>query len=166
MDVTTVFNADELSALLSAPAVASAIIALASPSGPIGTVKEATASATALAALVQTPVENELLAGLGAYLKAQMDNRDELKEQMDLKLDPKDPELKAKMFGKLGALNEALTKVSAEDAAAYKQWTYTVAVKAAEAGKEGAFLGIGGVKVSDEEKAALAEIAKTLGIEA
>jgi len=38
-----------------------------------------------------------------------------------------------------------------------------IAAKVAEASTEGGFLGFGGVKVSDAEKATLADIAKALG---
>jgi hypothetical protein len=41
----------------------------------------------------------------------------------------------------------------------YKQWVYQVAVDAANAAKEDDFLGICGKRVSDEETAALNEIA-------
>ena len=43
-------------------------------------------------------------------------------------------------------------------AAGYKAWLREIARKVAEAGTEGGFLGFGGVKVSEAEKAALADI--------
>jgi hypothetical protein len=49
------------------------------------------------------------------------------------------------------------------DAPAFKAWLNGVAAKVAEASTEGGFLGFGGVKVSDAEKATLADIAKALG---
>jgi hypothetical protein len=50
------------------------------------------------------------------------------------------------------------------DATAFKAWLGHIAQVVAEAGTEGGFLGFGGVKVSDKEKATLAEINKFLGI--
>ena len=47
--------------------------------------------------------------------------------------------------------------------AAFTAWLWRVARKSAEAGKEGGFLGFGGVAVSDAEKATLEEIATALG---
>jgi hypothetical protein len=44
------------------------------------------------------------------------------------------------------------------DAAGYKQWVWDAAVAAANAGKEGGFLGIGGEVVSAGEQAALDQI--------
>jgi hypothetical protein len=52
------------------------------------------------------------------------------------------------------------------DAAAFKTWLRTISQKVAEASSEGGFLGIGGVQVSDAEKATLADIAKALGTSA
>ena len=49
------------------------------------------------------------------------------------------------------------------DAAAFKTWLRGISQKVAEAAVEGGFLGFGGVKVSDAEKATLDDIAKALG---
>ena len=50
-----------------------------------------------------------------------------------------------------------------DDAAAFKAWLCTISQKVAAASVEGAFLGFGGQRVSDAEKATLADIAKSLG---
>ncbi len=57
------------------------------------------------------------------------------------------------------------TKSNPDEAAGYKQWVLQVAQATAEAGKEGGFLGIGAVRVSDKEKAALAKLKTTLGLD-
>ena len=48
------------------------------------------------------------------------------------------------------------------DAAAFKNWLRQIGLSVAEAATEGGFLGIGGVAVSDAEKATLAEISSAL----
>lgn len=48
------------------------------------------------------------------------------------------------------------------DAPGFKAWLNTISEKVAEASSEGGFLGIGGVQVSDKEKATLADISKAL----
>ena len=58
-------------------------------------------------------------------------------------------------------LNE---KCPPEEAAGFKQWLMTIAQEVAEADKEGSHFGIGGVRVTDKEKAALAEIESFLGL--
>ena len=57
-------------------------------------------------------------------------------------------------------------KATPEEAAEIKAWLYDVSVKAANAAKEGGFLGFGGEKVSENEKVALQEIAGQLGVPA
>jgi hypothetical protein len=63
-------------------------------------------------------------------------------------------------------LREALSllnaKGSPEDLDAYKRFVVGVAQAAAEAHKEGGFIGIGGKQISDEEQAALDEIKAVL----
>lgn len=62
------------------------------------------------------------------------------------------------------AASAANSGADASDAAAYRQWVHDIATAAAEAAKEGDILGIGGVRVNDAEKAALADIAEALGV--
>jgi hypothetical protein len=63
-------------------------------------------------------------------------------------------------------LREALRlmseKGSAEDVDSYKRFVVAVAQAAAEAHKEGGFIGIGGKRISEDEKAALDEIRAAL----
>ena len=49
------------------------------------------------------------------------------------------------------------------DAAAFKTWLRSIGQNVAEAASEGSFLGFGGVRVSDAEKATLDDIAEALG---
>ena len=53
-----------------------------------------------------------------------------------------------------------------QDAAGFKAWLRTIGQNVADASSEGGFLGIGGVQVSDAEKATLADISKALGTRA
>jgi hypothetical protein len=53
-------------------------------------------------------------------------------------------------------------KGSADDVESYKRFVVDVARAAAEAHKEGGFIGIGGKQISDEEQAALDEIRAVL----
>ena len=69
----------------------------------------------------------------------------------------------------LAHLREVSTILDAKapgDAAAFKAWLRGISQKVAEASKEGSFLGIGGVQVSDAEKATLVDISKALGTSA
>jgi len=55
-------------------------------------------------------------------------------------------------------------KATAAERTGFRTWLMELAEATAEAGKEGGFLGIGAVRVSDQEKAALAELKKVLGL--
>ncbi len=58
----------------------------------------------------------------------------------------------------------AIAAKSPEEAEAYKNWLLSAAKRVSEAAKEGGFLGVGGVLVSEEEQKALEELAGTLGV--
>jgi len=69
----------------------------------------------------------------------------------------------------LAHLREVSTILDAKapgDAAAFMLWLRGISQKVAEASKESSFLGVGGVQVSDAEKATLADISKALGTSA
>ena len=58
----------------------------------------------------------------------------------------------------------AVAQKSPAEAEEYKRWLVTLAQKTAEAAKEGGFLGIGGTRVSEAEKAAITDLASALGV--
>ena len=65
----------------------------------------------------------------------------------------------------LGLDLEVLDRTStAEERAAFKGWLVEIAQATAEATKEGGFLGIGAVRVSEKEEMALATLRRELGI--
>ena len=55
-------------------------------------------------------------------------------------------------------------KASAGEADAYRKMLADVAEKAADASKEGGFLGFGGVRVSDKEQAFISEVKRAAGV--
>ncbi|HET6444744.1 MAG TPA: hypothetical protein VFI27_09220 [candidate division Zixibacteria bacterium] len=56
-------------------------------------------------------------------------------------------------------------RCSLEEATGFKQWLLDIAQAVAEADKEGSRFGIGGVRVTDKEQMALAEIRTALGLQ-
>ncbi len=65
----------------------------------------------------------------------------------------------------LGSVNAILTaKATPEEAASFRLWLLQAAEAAAEAAKEGGFLGIGAVRVSKGERAMLDRIREILGV--
>jgi hypothetical protein len=86
-------------------------------------------------------------------------SRDGLQEQLSGK---KPAELKSACIEILGKVDGILSAKAPADAAAFKTWLRQISQSVAEAATEGGFLGIGGVLVSDAEKATLAEISSAL----
>ena len=63
----------------------------------------------------------------------------------------------------LREVSKILDAKAPADAAAFKTWLRSIGQNVAEAASEGSFLGLGGVRVSDAEKATLDDIAEALG---
>ena len=80
--------------------------------------------------------------------------------------DTKDPEaIMQQIYAYVGGAAAIVDqKAGADEARGYKEWLLSVAQSVAEAGKEGGFLGIGAVRVSEQEKTVLDNYSKTLGL--
>jgi hypothetical protein len=74
----------------------------------------------------------------------------------------KPPEIKNKCIETLHQAAEILDAKAPADSAAFKGWLQQISQHVAEAAKEGGFLGVGGVPVSEAEKATLTEISSAL----
>lgn len=155
------FTPEEWDALMEGPMSAAMVIAVASPS-LFGAMKEAMSAAKNIAKATEAP-QDELMTALMAEFK----NRETAKEAQPELESRKDPaQAKAALMAKVqNAAAVANQKATAEEAKSYRNWLYQIAVDAANASKEGGFLGIGAVRVSDAEKAALHELATALGVE-
>lgn len=156
------FSAAEWNLLLQGATNVAMYISLASP-GVVDSIKESFAAAKAMASATQQTAPNELMGALVADFK----NMDALK-QAQPKFEIKDiASIKSQVLGAIRSAGQALdSKATGAEADYVKRWLYQIAVDAANAAKEGDFLGIGGKRVSDEETAALQEIAKTLNVTA
>ena len=139
-------------------------VTAAEPSGLWGMLKEALAGGVAMAAAKADPNTNELVKAVIADFETE-ESRAALQKALQSRFEgaktPADVVPRA-----LDVLREAslvLDTKAPADAPAFKAWLNDIALKVAEAASEGGFLGIGGVKVSDAEKATLADIATALG---
>lgn len=143
------FNAEEWSTIVEAPVLAGMRVVSAGRGGTIreslaiGKVytkaRQAQGQSELLDAIVSSPpaVDKQGLQGAGNIAAA---SNDRLREGIRL-------------------LNE---KAASEDVDAFKRFVADVAQAAAEAHKEGGFIGIGGKRVSDDEQAAIDEIEAVL----
>ena len=136
------------------------LITMASPS-ITDSVKESMAVANKIAGAVKSGTTSGLLG----ELLGELTNMDSFKQTRP---DFEGRDLDAVRSQAVDDVKEAaaLADRAGADGASYKQFVYDVAVAAAEAAKEGDIMGIGGVRVSDEEKAALAQLAQALGVQA
>jgi len=89
--------------------------------------------------------------------------RDGLKEKFT---SSKPEEIKAKCIETLRQVAEVVDAKAPADATAFKTWLRQISQHVAEAAKEGGFLGIGGVAVSEAEKATPTEISNALKLAA
>src|SRR5215468_10721341 len=155
------FTPDEWSVLLQSMIAVGTAVSAAEPSGLWGLLKESFAGGTALAKAKTDP-------GTNALIKAVVDDfntaegsaaRDALKNKFK---GNKPAEIKDKC---IETLREAAAIVDAKapgDSSAYKGWLQQISQHVAETSKEGGFLGVGGVPISEAEKATLTEISTAL----
>lgn len=76
----------------------------------------------------------------------------------------KSGDIKSRSIEALRETTALLDRKAPEQSNAVRTWLHEIGRRVAEASKEGGFLGFGGVKVSDAEKATLDEIARALNI--
>jgi hypothetical protein len=152
------FTPDEWRLILASPMLAGMAVTLADPSGIFGTLKEGFSGASALLSAKKDEGANAIARAIAADFdtpEGRTAARDGIKADMTGKTPA---ELKAQALDGLKKLNAILVAKAPEDAPAFRTWLKAIAVKAAEASSEGGFLGFGGVKISDAEKATLAEL--------
>ncbi|MCX7899637.1 MAG: hypothetical protein N2444_06080 [Methylocystis sp.] len=158
------FTADEWKKILEAPLLAGFAISAGDPSGFIGTLQEGLASAKALAAAKADPQATALIKAVVEDLLT-AEGRTAAREGVkNLVQGAQMGEIKARALTELKNTASLLDAKAPAEAGAFKNWLNDIANQVAEAGTEGGFLGFGGVKVSDTEKATLSEVAKALGV--
>jgi hypothetical protein len=144
------FNAEEWSQLLEGPALAGLIVITAERGGAI---RESISMAKAYNEARAAGTDDELLAEI-------LSSRPEV----DPRAYGTPEELREKGLERLRATMALLSeKATPEEVADYRRFALDVAKRAAEAHKEGGFLGIGGERVSEAEQKALDDVAAALG---
>ena len=136
-------------------------VTAAEPSGLWGMLKESMATAGALRSARSD--SNPLISAVVADLES-FEARGRVQDAIKLRFsDGKAPAIKAGAIEGLREVAMLVDRKAPQDAPAFKEWLARIGRDAAEASKEGGFLGFGGVAVSDNEKATLAEISAALG---
>ena len=155
------FTNEEWTVLLQTLANVTTYVITADPS-IVGAIREARALDKALREPSVSPAAQELVDSVLADLEQKSKNK-EKREPIEVKEGEDVRQVLRKSLEQAAALLNA--KCSPEEAAGFKQWLLDLATVVAKADKEGSHFGIGGVRVTDKEKTALAEVASTLGLE-
>ena len=160
------FTPDEWKLLLESAMMASIAITAAEPNGLWGLLQESFAGGAELAKAKMDPGADALIKAVVADFgtaEGRSITRDGLREKL---VGSKPAEIKAKCIETLRQVAGVVDTKAPGDATAFKSWLRQISQHVAEAAKEGGFLGIGGVAVSDAEKATLAEISSALKLAA
>lgn len=162
----TDFTSEEWSQVLGSVMMVGAAVTLADPSGLIGLTKEGFASGSTLVAARNDPKANALIKSVVSDFETS-EGRAAARDQMKSRLAGKQPpEMKRTILEALGQSTAIIDKKAPDDAPMFKAWLGQISERVANAASEGGFMGFGGVKVSDAEKATLEEVAKALKLSA
>jgi len=152
------FTSDEWWQLKQAPlAIAMYVSGADTRTGPVGTIKELSAPFDAAKKHIQNAPAGSLLLELLNEWATMLKKDDEETETPRIGAGPD-------LLSFITNVGKLLDAKAPADAKAVKDWLAHTAKLSAEAGKEGAVLGLGGEKVSDAEYKALSEVGIALGV--
>jgi hypothetical protein len=144
------FTAEQWDLLRKAPLFAGMIVMAASPSGPIGVLKESFAASAAL--------RNGLDAAQGELTKLlAIDLRQNINVH---KADSFDPDaLRSEALAVCREVSVLLSqKATEQEASEFKTWLLSIAREVAQAAREGGFLGFGGVEITEAEASTIDQL--------
>jgi hypothetical protein len=157
------FTPDEWKRILGSTMLTGMVVTIADRSGLFGMLQEGLAGGSAMAEAQRDPNSNSLVRAVVADFltsEGRTAARDDIKSILAGTTSSADAQAKAvDALKQVGALLDAKAPA---DATAFKAWLQSIGDRTAKASSEGGFLGIGGVTVSDSEKAALDQIANAL----
>ena len=160
------FTPDEWKLLLESVMMAGIAVSAAEPSGLWGLLKESFAEGKALMTAKLDPGADALIKAVVADFET-ADGRSIARDGLTEKFTGSKPgEIKAKCIETLRQAGAVVDAKAPGDAAAFTGGLRQISQHLAEASKEGGFLGIGGVPVSEAEKATLNEISSALTLAA
>jgi hypothetical protein len=158
------FTPEEWKLVLSSPMLAGLAVTIAEPSGIWGMLKESMASANALIAAGKDAKASPLMKALLADMETS-EGRGIARDEVSSGLKGKSPaEIKELVIAKLNQAGKILDAKAPNEAPVFKSWLKHVADQVAESASEGGVLGFGGTKVTDNEKATIAEVGKALNV--
>ncbi len=148
------FTEDEWRRIVRAPFVAGMAISLADPGGPIEATKETMAT---LKTATSPPSREQLLAEVALEIQAMVQEKHSPLSGYRPTGDGAPPG--EQVLEELRAVQAVVAaKAAPEEVAAFGRWLVAAAQAAAEAAKEGGFMGFGAVLVSEREEAMLDQV--------
>jgi hypothetical protein len=152
------FSQEEWVRVRRAPFVAGMAISLADPGGPIEAAKEGMAT---IKSATDPPSREQLLADIALDIQAMTQQK---QNPLSGFKPTKDVRAGVQVLDELRAVSEIVSsKATPEETAAFGQWLVATAQAAADAAKEGGFMGFGAVQVSQGEKDMLDQVRSAVG---
>jgi len=153
----TAFTEEEWVRVVRAPLIAGMALSLADPGGPIEATKESVAS---LRIATNPPSREQLLAEVALEVQSMAQERRNPLGGFKL---AKDSPPREQVLEELAGVHRIVAaKATPEELEAFGQWLVAAAQAAADAAKEGGFMGIGAERVSEGEQAMLERIRATV----
>jgi hypothetical protein len=152
------FTDEEWERIRRAPFVAGMALTIADPGGPIEISKEGMAT---IRAATLPPSQEELLSAVALDIQAALQRKEN--PAKDFK-PTSAPTAAAEILDELRAVDAIVSaKATPEEADAFRDWLIATAQAAADAAKEGGFMGFGAERVSQGEQEMLDQIRAALG---
>ena len=159
MTAKSAFTEEEWARVCRAPFVAGMAISIADPGGPIEVARESMAS---IRAAVEPPGNEELLQEVAAHIKDLVQRR---QNPMGGFKPTRGALAGQEILDELAAVSGIVSaKAEPEEAASFNRWLISVAQAAADAAKEGGFMGFGAEQVSAGERAMLERLESSLSV--
>ena len=153
------FTEEEWATLVRAPMVAGMAITFADPGGPIEVVKE-TSAVLKFATGSSSEQRDDLVGEVVREMRGLVEQRKN--PAADFK--PRGTMAGKEILDELSRANEIVAaKATPDEAEAFRAWIMECAQRAAEAAKEGGFMGFRAEQVSQGEKDMLAQVRSALG---
>jgi hypothetical protein len=158
------FTPDEWTKIMESVMLSGMAVTAAAPSGLIGVLKESMATGRSVLAAKASPESNELIRAVATDFTTS-EGRQAVREGLKARLLGGDAgDVTNRSMSVMHEVASLLDSKAPDDAPGFKAWLQHIAAGSAEAATEGGFLGFGGVRVSEREKAAMGELASALGL--
>ena len=153
------FTEEEWTRLKRAPFIAGMAISLADPGGPIEAFKETAATLKTVTGAAESVGRGELVDAVAREVAEELRQR----KSPISGFRPKGATAGVEILDELREVNRIVSeKAAPDDAAAYRDWLHSAAKEAADAAKEGGFMGFHAERVSEGEQRMLDALAKVL----